>query len=126
MARKELQVYQYLVVTRTARVNLLAHVAQLARQHQLDLRVDILHAVFYHELATLAYSVDVLQFCQKQGQLVLADQPDTFEHGDMSHRAQHIVWSQIEIHLTVSTYGEPLYLGIHLEILFPEFICHYT
>ena len=42
----------------------------------------------------------------------------------MSHWAQYVVFGQIEVHLAVSTHGEALNLGIHLEILFPEFVCH--
>ena len=65
MARKELQVYQHLVVARTARMNLLAHVAQLAGEHQLHLRVNILDALLNDELATLADLIDVFQFLQQ-------------------------------------------------------------
>ena len=65
VACKQLQVYQYLVVARTARMNLLAHIAELARQHQFYLRVDVLDALFDDEFAPLADGIDVLQLSQK-------------------------------------------------------------
>ena len=105
-------------------MDFLTHIAQLTCQHQLDLRVYILHPILDDELATLSDGIDILQFCQQQGQLVLADESDTFQHGDMGHRAQHVVLGQIEVHLTVSTHGEALNLSIHLKVLFPKFVCH--
>ena len=37
-----------------------AHVAKLASQHQLHLRVYILYAIFYHKLALFAKLIDIL------------------------------------------------------------------
>ena len=102
-------------------MNLLAHVAQLTGEHQLHLRVHILDAVFNHELAFLRQLIDILQFLQQHGQFVLTQQANRFEHGDVSHGAQHVVWCQIEVHLAVATHGEAFYLSIDLVVLFPEF-----
>ena len=41
--------------------------------------------------------------------------------GDMGHGTQYIVFCQIEIHLTVASDGEALYLLVDLKVLFPEF-----
>ena len=59
-ARKEFQVEQHLVVTRTAAVNLLAYIAQTARQHQFHLRMDILDALFDDKFAPLGGCIDGL------------------------------------------------------------------
>ena len=124
VAGKQFEVNQYLIVARTARMDLLAHIAQLTRQHQLHLRMDVLNPILNHELSAFADLIDVLQFCQQQRQLVLAYQPDTFQHRNMSHGAQHIVLPQIEVHFTISAHGEALNLGIHLKVLLPKFVCH--
>ena len=121
MAGEELQVYEYLVVARASRVYLLAHVAQFAGEHQFHLRVNVLDAFLYHELAPLALFINAFQLGQQHGQLVLADEPDTLEHGDVGHRAQHVVWCQIEVHLAVASHSEPLYLGVNLKVFFPQF-----
>ena len=124
MAGKQFEVNQYLIVTRTARMDLLAHIAQLTRQHQLHLRMDVLYPILYHELSAFANLIDILQFSQQQRQFVLANEADTFQHGDMSHRAQHVVLGQIKVHLAVSANGEAFNLGIHLKVLLPKFVCH--
>ena len=64
VACKEFQVHQYLVIARTAGMNLLAYVAELARQHQLHLRMNILYAVFDDEHATLRNGIYIFQFSQ--------------------------------------------------------------
>ena len=67
---KEFEVYEHLIVARTARVDLLAHVAEFAGEQHLHLRVDILHIVLNHELATLRQLVDVLQLRHQLRQFV--------------------------------------------------------
>ena len=118
---KELEVYEHLIVARTARVDLLAHISEFAGEQHLHLRVDILHIVLNHELATICQLVDVLQLRQQLRQLVFLQQSDALQHGDMRHRAQHVVLGQIKVHLTVTTDGETLYLLIDLKVLFPKF-----
>ena len=61
VAHKEFQIDKHLIVTRATRVNLLTHIAKLARKHQLHLRVDILNALLYHKLATLNALSNTLQ-----------------------------------------------------------------
>ena len=99
---------------------LLAHVAELASEQHLHLRMDVLYVVFYHEFTTLAQLVDGLQLVEQHRQLVLANQPDALEHRNVGHGTQHVVFCQIEIHLTVTTDGEPLNLLVYLEILLPK------
>ena len=121
MAGKQLQVHQHLVVARAAGVNFLAHVAKLPCQHQFYLRVDILDALLYHKLALDSLLVDAAQLFQEHGQLVLADEADALQHGDVGHGAQHVVGCQIEVQLAVAAHGEALYLAVYLKVLFPEF-----
>ena len=121
MTGEELQVNQHLIVARTTRVDLLSHIAQTAGEDHLHLRVDILDTLFYHKLATLCREIDVFQLSEQLGELIMLQKSDGFEHGDMCHRTQHIVFRQIEVHLTVSSDGETLYLLVDLKVLFPEF-----
>ena len=86
--------------------------------------MHVLDAILNLELTTFANLIDVLQLGQQQGQFVLANESDGFQHGDMGHRAQHVVLGQIEVHLAVTTNGEALNLGIHLEVFFPKLVCH--
>lgn len=85
MTDEEFKVYQHLVVARASAVNLLAHVAKLARKHELHLRMNILYTVLNDKLAALAHGIDVLQFGQKCLKLVAAKQSDRLEHGDVCH-----------------------------------------
>ena len=128
MACKQFQVDQYLVVTGASRVNLFSYIPQFAGEHQLHLRVDILHSLLDAELPLLAYRIDILQLRQQLLQLVSLQQPDSLQHGDMSHRAQYVIRSQVEVHLPVTSHGEALDLRIHLKILLPKFVhncCYY-
>ena len=124
MAGKELQVDEHLVVARTSAVDLLAHVAQLACEHELHLRVNILYAILDDKLAFLARVVDGLQLREQGLQLIAAKQSDALEHGDVGHGAQHVVLSEIKVHLAVAAHGEALNLLVYLKVLFPEFIRH--
>ena len=121
VAGKEFQIHQHLVVARTPAVNLLAHIAQFAGEQHLHLRVHILHIGFYLELSPLALCVDIAQFCQQRFQFGSLEQSDALQHGDVCHRAQHIVPGKIEVHLAVTPHGEALYLLVHFKILLPKF-----
>ena len=122
-ADKEFQVHQYLVVPATSRMDFLAYVAQLARQHQFHLRMYVLYALLNHKLAFLNLSVNVPEFSQKLSQLIGLQQPDAFQHGDVSHRAQHISLCQVEVHLAVTPDSKPLYLILNLKSFIPK-LCH--
>ena len=124
MACEEFEVYQHLVVARTARVYLLTHVAEALRKHQLHLRVNVFHTLFYDEIAVLCHAIDAAQLAEQLVQLVALEQTDGLEHGDVCHGAKHIVLGKIEVELAVTTHGEALYLFVHFKILFPEFLCH--
>ena len=96
-------------------MNLLTHIAKSTSEHQLHLRVNILYVVLYHELALLAQVVYLAQLLQEQRQFVVAYQSYTVQHRDVSHRAHHVILSQIEVHLAVLTHSETLYLFVYLK-----------
>ena len=121
---EQFQVQQHLVVTGTPAVDFLSHIAQPAGEHEFHLGMYILYPIFYDKLTTLGSSINVLQLCQNLLQLLGCEQSDGLKHGGMSHGAQHIVLGQIEVHLTVTAHGKPLYLCSHLHILFPKFSRH--
>ena len=104
-------------------MDFLTHVTEFLRQHQFHLRMHVFDAVFDHKLAALAYLVDISQFGQQLGELFLLQQSDTLEHGDMCHGTEHVVFSQIEVHLAVSSHGEAVNLLVHLIVFFPQFHC---
>ena len=101
---------------------LLAHVAKAARKHQLHLRVDVLYAILNDELAGLAQGVDALQLGKKLHELGLFQQSDRLEHGDVSHASEHVILSQIHVHLAVAAHGKAFNLLVYGEVFFPEFI----
>ena len=107
-------------------MDFLTQVAKLTREHQLHLRVHILHAVLDDKLALLARAVDVFQFCEQFRQLVFLQQSDALEHGDMCHRAEHVILGKVHIHLAVASHCEPLYFFIDFKSFLPQFIGHNT
>ena len=117
---KEFQVNKHLVVARTSAMNLLANVTQGTSQHQLHLRMDILDALFNHKLAFHGDVVNLFQFVEQDTQFISRKQSDALQHSDVGHAAQYVVWSQIEVHLSVSADGEPLNLFIYLCGFFPK------
>ena len=114
LAGEELEVEQHLVVARAAAVYLLAHVAQLAGEHELYLRMDVLDAVFDDELAPFGQGVDLLQLGQELLQLGGGEQADALEHGDVGHGAQYVVLGQVEVHFAVAPHGEALDILVYL------------
>ena len=121
MASEEFEVNEHLVVARASAVYLLAHVAQLACEEHLHLRVDILYIIFDNKLSPLACLVDILQFGKQLGEFVFLKQTDGFEHGAMCHGAKYIIFGKIHIHLAVATHSESLNLLVYLKIFFPKF-----
>lgn len=114
LAGEELEVEQHLVVARAAAMYLLAYVTQLAGEHELYLRMDVLDAILNDELAPLGQSINLLQLGQKLLQFVFLKQSDTLEHGDVGHGAQHVVLSQVEVHFAVAPHGEALDILVYL------------
>ena len=84
-ARKKLQIDEHLVVSAAPRMNFLAHVAQLAGEHQLHLRMNILHSVFNLKCSGFAKGVDAFEFGQEWRQFSLLQESDVGEHGDVGH-----------------------------------------
>ena len=97
VAYVEFEVQQHLVVARAAAVHFLAEVAQLAGQHQLHLRVDVLYVVLYDEGAVLRGLVYVFQLGEQHGQLVMANEAYGLEHGYVGHGAQHVKWREVQV-----------------------------
>ena len=81
----------------------------------------IFYPFFDHEVAFHSYFVYLLQFLKQHFQFIGSKKSYAFEHDNVRHTAQHVVRSQVEIHLTVSAYGETLYLFIYLCRFFPKF-----
>ena len=122
---KQLQIDQYLVVTRTAAMNFLADIAQFTGQHQFHLRVYILDTVLDDKRTGLGRRIDLFQFLQQDFQFVGGQQADTFQHGNMCHGTQHIVFCQIQVHLAVTSHRETVDFLVHLDILLPKFLSHF-
>ena len=121
VACEQLQIDEHLVVARASAVYLLAHVAQFLGEHSLYLRVNVFHAVVDDKLSAFADAVDVFQFGEQRRELFLLEQSDAFEHGDVSHGAEYVVFGEIEVHLAVASYGEAFDLLVYLKVFFPEF-----
>ena len=103
---------------------LLADVAQPAGEHELDLRMYIFDPVFDDELSRLGHGVDAAQFGGECIEFVAGEEPDAFEHRDVGYGAEYVVGCEVEIHFTVAPHGEPVDVGIDLNVLFPKFLCH--
>ncbi len=84
LAVEEFEVDKHLVVARTSRVNLLAHVAQSLGEHLLHLRVNVLNAVLDDKLTCLDFGSDVVQLGIKSLVVFTGEQTDALEHGDVS------------------------------------------
>ena len=93
---------------------LLAHIAQPAREHQFHLRVYVFHSLLDDELSALGLSVDALQLVEQEVEFVAGEQADGFEHGDVSHGAEHIVLGEVEVHFAVATYGKAFNIFVYL------------
>lgn len=114
LAGEELEVEQHLIVARTTAMYLLAYVTQLAGEHELYLRMDVLDAILNDELTPLGQGINLLQLGQKLLQFVFLKQSDTLEHGDVSHGAQHVVLGQVKVHFAVAPHGEALDILVYL------------
>ena len=122
--REKFQIEQHLIVTRTTTMYLLTYITQFTRQHQFHLRVYIFHSFFYHKLPFLGSRIDIFQFFKQKSQLFLRQQTNTFEHGDVSHRTYHIMFSQIKVHLAITSHREAFYILIYLNGFLPKFLSH--
>ena len=117
---EELEVHHYLVVSGAARVYLLAFVPELAGEHQLDLRVHVLDAVLNHEAAFARLLEQGFELGQQRIQVLLREESAGVEHGNVGHRPDNVIFSEIQVHLAVVSDGEAVNLRIHLEALVPE------
>ena len=121
---KEFEVQQNLIIPWTTTVNLLTDISQTAGQHQFYLRMHILYSFFYYKLTSFGRSINSLQLSQQLFQFFLGQQTDTFEHRNMSHRTEYIMFSQIKIHLTITSHRKTFDVFIYLHGFFPKFLRH--
>ena len=125
VAHVELEVDEHLVVAASARMDLLADVAQAAREDELHLAVDVLDALLDDETAFAGIAVDLLHLAEQDVELVTGEQADAFEHGDVRHRAKHVEGRKIEVHLAVASDGVAFDVLIDLDGFFPKFHWHH-
>ena len=104
-------------------MDFLAYVAQFASQHQFHLRMDILYPFLNNKFSFFNLCMNITELSQKLFQLVGLQQPDAFQHGNVSHRAQHISLCQVKVHLAVTSDSKPLYLILNLKSFIPK-LCH--
>ena len=120
VADEEFQVHQHLVIPRASAMDFLAHIAQLASEHQFHLRMHVLHTFLNDEFASFSLLIDVFQFLQQHLQFIRREEVDRLKHGDVRHTAQHIILGKIEVHLSVFADGELLNLIRHANLLGPD------
>ena len=118
-ACEQAKVNQHLVVARASAVNLLAHVAKPLCEQQFHLAVHIFNAFFNGKLARLNFGVDVSQLGSEHRQFIGCEQPNAFEHSDVSQRAKHIVACQVHIHFAVTPHGVAFNIVVHRNRFFP-------
>ena len=82
--------------------------------------MDVFDAFLNGEPSLAYLRKDVPQFLKQGLQLLVLQQPDTLEHRDVSHRAEHVRLCQIHVHLTVATNGEAFNLRRHLISFVPK------
>ena len=66
----------------------------------------VFNAVFDDELPVLCGVVDVAQFVEQGLELVVGNEVDAVEHGDVCHGAEHVVGCEVEVEFAVVAYGE--------------------
>ena len=84
----------------------------------------VLDSVFDDELSFFSGCINVFQLVEQYLQFVGGQQADAFQHGDVGHGAQNIVFGQVKVHFAVTSYGETVDLFVYLNILFPKFLSH--
>ena len=86
--------------------------------------MNILHAIFDNKFALIGDVEDILQFCEELCQLIFLQESDAFEHGDVRHTSQHVIFGEIEVELTVASYSKSFDFLVYFKVLFPKFMCH--
>ena len=121
VAHIQFQIHQHLVVAAASAMDLLAYIAQAAGKNQLHLRMHILNAFFDLEVPCNGICIDLLHLGKEHIEFVFLKQADAFEHCDMSHRAKHVEWSEIEIHFPISSNRIAFDVFVNLDRFFPKF-----
>ena len=84
-------VHEHLVVAGAAGMDFLACLSELAREHELNLRVDVLDVVLKAETAVIYACADTVEGGVKLLKFVLLQQSYAAEHPNMRLRAQDVV-----------------------------------
>ena len=121
VAHIELEVDEHLVVAASTRMDLLADIAQAAREDEFHLAMDVLNAFFDDETAFEGIAVNLLHLTKQDVEFIAGEQADAFEHSDVRHGAKHVVGGEIEVHLAVATDGIAFDVLIDLDGFFPKF-----
>ena len=87
-------------------MDFLACIAKLSCEHKLYLRMYVLYAVFYDELAAFGKAIYVFQLLQKHFQFGTCKEVDAFEHCNVCHGTEHIVWRKKYIKFAVFANSE--------------------
>ena len=119
VAHEQLEVDEHLIVARAARVNLLADVAELLGEHELDLRVHVLDTLLDVECHVLDGLLYLGQPLEQQVKLLLGQQADALEHLYVGHGTLDVIARKAQVQLAVIAHGEPLYHFVGLEALAP-------
>ncbi len=101
VAHEELEVDKHLIVARSSGMDFFADVAEALCEHEFNLGVDILDARFDGKPALVDDFENVGQRREQHFQFVAFEQPDRFEHPDVSHRANHVISGKTQIEFTV-------------------------
>ena len=81
----------------------------------------VFHSFFYLKLTHVSLVIYLFEFGEQDLELFFCQQVDRLEHGDVGHGAEHVIFGEVEVHLTVPAYGEFLYLLSHGDIFCPKF-----
>lgn len=82
---EKFQVYEHLVVARASGMYLFAGIAESRREHELHLRVDILHSRLDDEFAPVDHGEYVGERFKQGVEFAGAEQSDALEHTDVCH-----------------------------------------
>ena len=123
VAQEQFEVHQHLIVARTARMDLLARVAQPAGEHQFDLRMHVLRAGFDLEAPGFDLRGDLPEPRRQRRELFGGQQADLLQHGDMGQRPFYVVARQPHVQFAVVAHGVFLDHLVGFEPLIPKF-CH--
>lgn len=101
-------------------MDLLSHVTEAAGKHQLNLRVDVLHSLFDHELTPGNSLQQLYQSFRQCFQLIGLKKSDGLEHGNMCKGPDDVIFGQHEVHFTVFSDSKALNFFVYGFSLIPD------